>query len=70
MIIYVNSTGESRREGSTDEPTAPDADVDTSDANTKEPDKDNKYVYSVYLQFYKPPSHPASASCDRHKTKI
>ncbi|XP_075987667.1 rho guanine nucleotide exchange factor 2 isoform X2 [Anticarsia gemmatalis] len=34
--------GESRREGSTDEPTAPDGDVDTSDANTKEPDKDNK----------------------------
>ncbi|CAH0598597.1 unnamed protein product [Chrysodeixis includens] len=35
--------GESRREGSTDEPTAPDADVDTSDANTKEPDKDNNW---------------------------
>lgn len=34
--------GESRREGSTDEPTAPDADVDASDTNTKEPDKDNK----------------------------
>ncbi|KAF9794540.1 hypothetical protein SFRURICE_006150 [Spodoptera frugiperda] len=37
------STGESRREGSTDEPTAPDGDVDTSDANTKEPDKDNNW---------------------------
>ncbi|XP_050555964.1 rho guanine nucleotide exchange factor 12 isoform X3 [Spodoptera frugiperda] len=35
--------GESRREGSTDEPTAPDGDVDTSDANTKEPDKDNNW---------------------------
>ncbi|KAG6458054.1 hypothetical protein O3G_MSEX010643 [Manduca sexta] len=37
------SRGDSRREGSTDEPTAPDADVDTSDANTKEPDKDNNW---------------------------
>lgn len=42
MWRYSLFPGESRREGSTDEPTAPDADVDTSDANTKEPDKDNK----------------------------
>uniref|UniRef100_A0A2A4JUQ0 Uncharacterized protein n=1 Tax=Heliothis virescens TaxID=7102 RepID=A0A2A4JUQ0_HELVI len=41
--LFSGSRGESRREGSTDEPTAPDADVDTSDANTKEPDKDNNW---------------------------
>ncbi|XP_022828707.1 uncharacterized protein LOC111358056 [Spodoptera litura] len=41
--LFSGSRGESRREGSTDEPTAPDGDVDTSDANTKEPDKDNNW---------------------------
>ncbi|CAH2216760.1 jg15267, partial [Pararge aegeria aegeria] len=33
---------DSRREGSTDEPSAPDVDVDTSDATVKEPEKETK----------------------------
>ncbi|XP_052747717.1 uncharacterized protein LOC113523196 isoform X2 [Galleria mellonella] len=43
-LTPATAQGESRREGSTEEQTAPDADVDTSDANTKEaPDKDNNW---------------------------
>lgn len=39
LAVFI--AGETRREGSNDEPTAPDADVDTSDAATKDSDKDN-----------------------------
>ncbi|XP_069363375.1 rho guanine nucleotide exchange factor 11 [Maniola hyperantus] len=35
--------GDSRREGSTDEPSAPDVDVDTSDATAKEPEKETNW---------------------------
>ncbi|KAM3968855.1 LOW QUALITY PROTEIN: rho guanine nucleotide exchange factor 2 [Aphomia sociella] len=43
-LTPTSTQGESRREGSTEEPPAPDVDVDTSDANTKEaPDKDNNW---------------------------
>ncbi|XP_028170331.1 daf-12-interacting protein 1-like [Ostrinia furnacalis] len=41
---FSSSRGESRREGSAEEQTAPDADVDTSDTATKDvPDKDNNW---------------------------
>ncbi|KAL0859721.1 hypothetical protein ABMA27_010083 [Loxostege sticticalis] len=41
---FSSSRGESRREGSAEEQTAPDADVDTSDTTAKEtPDKDNNW---------------------------
>ncbi|XP_052742710.1 LOW QUALITY PROTEIN: rho guanine nucleotide exchange factor 11 [Bicyclus anynana] len=35
--------GDSRREGSTDEPSAPDVDVDTSDTTVKEPEKETNW---------------------------
>ncbi|CAH2235203.1 jg10455 [Pararge aegeria aegeria] len=42
MSMLYPLRGDSRREGSTDEPSAPDVDVDTSDATVKEPEKETK----------------------------
>nr|XP_034837598.1 uncharacterized protein LOC117993840 [Maniola hyperantus]XP_034837599.1 uncharacterized protein LOC117993840 [Maniola hyperantus] len=41
--LFSGSRGDSRREGSTDEPSAPDVDVDTSDATAKEPEKETNW---------------------------
>ncbi|XP_028036735.1 rho guanine nucleotide exchange factor 11 isoform X3 [Bombyx mandarina] len=41
--IIAPAQGESRREGSTDEPSAPEVDVDSNDVNSKEADKETNW---------------------------
>lgn len=44
----MSCAGEAKREGSSEEPTAPEAEVETNDAAGKEqPSKDTKYVTSL-----------------------
>lgn len=43
-MFIIAFTGESRREGSTEEPSAAEAEADNSDIAKEQPDKEHKYV--------------------------